>query len=121
MPSPNLTILCVKDPAASAVFYAGILGRKPVFAGQTYVAFALDGGAMLGLWSADSAGTALSGTGNRSELAFMMENAEAVDDLHAQWAAGGVAIAEAPAQAVFGRTFVALDPDGHRLRACLRD
>jgi predicted enzyme related to lactoylglutathione lyase len=121
MPTPNLTILCVKNPSASSAFYERILDRKPVYAGPTYVAFAFEGGAMLGLWSAESAGTALSGSGSRIEMAFMVKDAAEVDALHARWAADGVAIAEAPAEAVFGRTFVALDPDGHRLRACLRD
>jgi predicted enzyme related to lactoylglutathione lyase len=39
-----------------------------------------------------------------------------VDAVHADWAARGLAIAQPPTELDFGRTFVALDPDGHRLR-----
>jgi hypothetical protein len=41
----------------------------------------------------------------------------AVGLLHAAWSARGVAIVAPPARAEFGNSFVALDPDGHRLRA----
>ena len=47
------------------------------------------------------------------EIAFDVSD---VDGLHADWAARGLTIALAPSNAGFGRSFVALDPDGHRLR-----
>ena len=40
----------------------------------------------------------------------------AVRELHADWSARGLTIAQAPTAMDFGFTFVALDPDGHRLR-----
>ena len=40
----------------------------------------------------------------------------AVQQLHADWDAKGLRIAQAPTDLDFGHTFVALDPDGHRLR-----
>lgn len=48
-------------------------------------------------------------------------SAATVDHLHARWSAAGITIEQAPFTAVFGRTFVALDPDGHRLRVCTPD
>jgi predicted enzyme related to lactoylglutathione lyase len=39
-----------------------------------------------------------------------------VEALHADWQGLGVPIAQPPATLDFGRSFVALDPDGHRLR-----
>jgi predicted enzyme related to lactoylglutathione lyase len=50
------------------------------------------------------------------EIAFAVESAEAVDARCAEWRARGLPIAQTPTQMDFGRTFVALDPDGHRLR-----
>jgi predicted enzyme related to lactoylglutathione lyase len=44
-----------------------------------------------------------------------------VDRMHDDWAARGVSVEQAPLQAAFGRTFVALDPDGHRIRVCTPD
>src|SRR5690606_10663536 len=37
MPSPNLVILYVEDPAASAAFYGALFERRPVASFPTYV------------------------------------------------------------------------------------
>lgn len=39
--------------------------------------------------------------------------------LHAQWRRYGVNIEREPYRESFGLNFVALDPDGHRIRVCL--
>jgi catechol 2,3-dioxygenase-like lactoylglutathione lyase family enzyme len=125
MTDPNLIILYVKDPAASAAFYKELLGREPSSSFPTYVAFALEGGFTLGLWSikrpAESLSPAPAEAGNRTELAFTVDDAASVEKLHGAWSARGVTIAQQPKTDVFGRTFVALDPDGHRLRVCTPD
>ncbi|WP_165690854.1 hypothetical protein [Consotaella salsifontis] len=36
--------------------------------------------------------------------------------LHETWKADGIAIAQGPQAADFGLNFLALDPDGHRIR-----
>ena len=41
----------------------------------------------------------------------------AVEAAHVRWSAQGAPIAQSPTRMDFGYTFVALDPDGHRLRA----
>lgn len=51
----------------------------------------------------------------------MVDGDAEVDRLYEAWKALGVRIEQAPMTAVFGRTFVALDPDGHRLRVCTPD
>lgn len=53
------------------------------------------------------------GAGGETEIAF---TAADVDAVHADGAARGLAIAQPPTDLDFGRTFVALDLDGHRLR-----
>jgi predicted enzyme related to lactoylglutathione lyase len=116
MPNPNLILLYVKDTARSAAFYENLLDRAPFASFPTYVAFALDSGFTLGLWSTQSVTPPPSEAGNRTELAFMVEDAATVEALYADWSKRGLAIALEPKDAVFGRTFVALDPDGHRLR-----
>jgi catechol 2,3-dioxygenase-like lactoylglutathione lyase family enzyme len=114
VPSPSLVILYVADPPASAAFYADLLGLEPAEASPTFAMFALPSGTGLGLWSrrtVEPAATADAGGG--SELAFAAED---VDAVHADWAARGLPIAQAPTDMDFGRTFVAFDLDGHRLR-----
>ena len=121
MANPNLILLYVKDPAKSAAFYKELLGREPSASFPTYVAFALDGGLALGLWSTQRIKPQPPENGNRTELAFMVEDAAAVEGLYSDWSKRGIAIEQQPTTDVFGRTFVALDPDGHRLRVCTPD
>jgi catechol 2,3-dioxygenase-like lactoylglutathione lyase family enzyme len=121
MTDPNLVILYVDDPTRSRQFYQKLFGKLPVAAFPNYVAFEFEGRFSLGLWSTSAANFVSSGTGHRSEIAFMVENGEAVDKVYDAWRALDVAIEQEPMVAVFGRTFVALDPDGHRLRVCTPD
>jgi len=108
-----LTILLVSDPARSAVFYRDVLGLEPAEQSPTFAMFALPSGVGIGLWSSTTVEPPPSGTSGASELCFLEED---VDGVHAAWAARGIRIAQAPTDLDFGRTFVALDPDGHRIR-----
>jgi hypothetical protein len=51
----------------------------------------------------------------------MIEGEQAVRDLRQKWGEQGVTIEQDLHEAVFGLTFVALDPDGHRIRVCMPD
>lgn len=113
MPDLNLVILYVDSPTESARFYAALLGREPVEAAPTFAMFAMPSGARLGLWSRQTVEPAAAGTPGATELAFTCED---VDAVHDKWAAQGLMIVQQPTELDFGRTFVALDPDGHRLR-----
>lgn len=120
MLTPHYTILYVADPVASARLYAGLLDAQAIDVMPTFSLFALDGGRMLGLWSRDGVKPPLDGHGATSELAFKLDDATAVDALHAAWRERGLAILQAPVQLDFGYTFTAADPDGHRLRVFAR-
>jgi predicted enzyme related to lactoylglutathione lyase len=112
MPDFALAILYVDNPAASAAFYADLLGKPPAEASPTFAMFALTDGAGIGLWSRRTVEPEAT-AGGGGELAFTTAD---VDALHADWSARGLRIAQPPTDMDFGRTFVALDPDGHRLR-----
>jgi catechol 2,3-dioxygenase-like lactoylglutathione lyase family enzyme len=116
MPELNFVLLYVESPAASASFYADLLGRPPVESSPTFAMFAMDSGVMLGLWSRRTVEPAAPATGCGGEAAFAVADADAVRALHREWTRRGLAFAQAPTQMDFGYTFVALDPDGHRLR-----
>ncbi|RKH64674.1 VOC family protein [Corallococcus llansteffanensis] len=116
MADPNFVLLYVDSPPASATFYAGLLGKPPVEASPTFAMFALSSGVMLGLWSKHTVEPAAKATGGGAELAFTVADAGAVRAMHADWSGRGLPIAQAPTDLDFGHTFVALDPDGHRLR-----
>jgi predicted enzyme related to lactoylglutathione lyase len=112
---PNYVLLYVENPAASAAFYADLLRREPVESSPTFAMFALASGVMLGLWARHTVEPAATGTGG-GEICFTVAAAAAVDSVHADWRSRGMKVAQPPTRMDFGYTFVALDPDGHRLR-----
>jgi catechol 2,3-dioxygenase-like lactoylglutathione lyase family enzyme len=116
MSDPSFVILYVESPAASAAFYRDLLGKAPVEESPTFALFALASGVMLGLWSRHTVEPAAAAAGGGGELAFTVADRAAVDATHADWQKRGLPILQAPTELDFGRTFVALDPDGHRLR-----
>jgi catechol 2,3-dioxygenase-like lactoylglutathione lyase family enzyme len=116
MTDPNFILLYVDQPQASAAFYAGLLGKQPVESAPTFAMFALQSGVMLGLWSRHTAEPKPSAAGGGSELAFSVADDDAVRSTYAAWRERGLKIAQEPIAMDFGYTFVALDPDGHRLR-----
>ncbi len=118
MPDISFVLLYVDNPAASAAFYTDLLGRPPVEQSPTFAMFAMNSGLMLGLWARDKvepAAAVVVAKGD-GEVAFTVDNADAVQATHADWRKRGLTIAQLPTEMDFGHTFVALDPDGHRLR-----
>ena len=111
----NFVLLYVESPKQSEAFYAGIFGRPAIESSPTFVMFAMSSGLMLGLWGRDGVKPAANAPGG-GEIALAVENADAVDARCAEWRARGLNIVQTPTEMEFGRTFVALDPDGHRLR-----
>ena len=116
MPDINYVLLYVDNPPASATFYADLLGRPPVDVSLTFALFAMTSGLMFGLWSKHGVEPKPVGNAASSEIAIKVDDADAVRATHADWVKRGLPIAQAPAAMDFGTTFVALDPDGHRLR-----
>lgn len=108
-----LVILLVADPARSASFYRELLGIEPAEQSPTFAMFPLPSGVALGLWSSATTSPPVTGSAGASELCFIEED---VDGVHESWVQRGIPIAQSPTDLDFGRTFVALDPDGHRVR-----
>ena len=121
MLTPNLMILYVKNPIESAVFYEKLFNLKPVGCYPSYVAFTFDNGFSLGLWSTMAKNFVSGGEGHRSELSFMVKNEGEVQALRNRWKDLNLTIEQDLHVAAFGLTFVALDPDGHRIRVCIPD
>lgn len=121
MLTPNLLLFYVQNPIGSAAFYEKIFQTKPVASFPTYVAFSFLNGLTFSLWSTQADNFISGGQGHRTELAFMVSNEDRVRALRNAWKALGVQIEQDLQEAVFGLTFVALDPDGHRIRVCMPD
>jgi predicted enzyme related to lactoylglutathione lyase len=114
---PNMMILYVDNPPASAAFYADLLGKAPLESSPTFAVFRLDSGVMFGLWSRHTVEPAAQPEVGGCEIAFGLPDYDAVARVFEAWSGRGLNIVQQPTDLDFGRTFVALDPDGHRLRA----
>lgn len=110
-------ILFVNNPGESAAFYSNIFGCHPVEQSPTFVLFALPNSLMLGLWSKHSARPSVHVLGGGTEMCFEERSDDQVDARFHEWQDLGIPMALAPvAMDGMSRTFVALDPDGHRIR-----
>ena len=112
----NFVLLYVADPLLSAEFYSGLLAKKPVELSPGFAMFVLENGLKLGLWKRQEVEPAPEGTPGAVELVFAEESDRHVDDRFAEWTGKGLVISQRPVRLDFGYTFVALDPDNHRLR-----
>lgn len=113
-PSLGFVLLFVSNPLRSSLFYQDLLEVKPIEESPTFVMFALGNGVMLGLWSKYTAEPRVGAEGGAMEIGFPTED---VDALYELWGKKHVTVAQKPTDMDFGRTFVVLDPDGHRIRA----
>lgn len=104
----------VENPQKSSLFYQEIFEIKPIEESPTFVMFALSNGVMLGLWSKHTAEPRVDAAAGAQEIGFASED---VDGLYEEWGKKSVTVAQKPTDMDFGRTFVILDPDGHRIRA----
>lgn len=120
MPTPNLFLVYVSDVERSTAFYSDLFGMEPQMVTPRYVPYEVAPGVLFALWNGGV--TPPSDTPRTSEVGLMIPGGgEAVDDVFRAWVAKGVAVVEPPADAPFGRTFVAADPDGNLLRVSPTD
>lgn len=116
MITPSMTMIYVDSPEKSAEFYRQLLGTEPVEQSPTFALFIFNNGFKLGMWSKHTVEPAPATTGGGTEICFMCEQPQQVDALYQQWRDKGLTIVQSPVELDFGYTFVAADPDGHRLR-----
>ncbi|SHG66656.1 hypothetical protein SAMN02745157_4649 [Kaistia soli DSM 19436] len=113
--TPTYILLYVDKPEASGTFYAELFGRKAVESSPTFVLFVFENGLKFGLWSKHGVQPPASGAAGSAEVAITVD-ADALEATFHAWTAKGITIAQPVTELDFGRTFVALDPDGHRIR-----
>lgn len=109
----GFVLLFVSNPQKSSIFYQDLFGLKPIEESPTFVMFALDNGVMLGLWSKYTAEPKVEALPGAAEICFPTED---VDVLYEKWGKKDITVVQKPTDLDFGRTFVFLDPDGHRIR-----
>ncbi|MRG56008.1 drug:proton antiporter [Phyllobacterium sp. SYP-B3895] len=115
--NPNFMLIYVKDAKRSRHFYAELFNRDPVEESSDFAMFVLESGLKFAMWSREKVLPAPAVEPGGSELVFSVDSDAALDALHREWIGRDLAIAQQPIRLDFGYSFVALDPDGHRLRA----
>ena len=117
-PEFNFVLLFVKDAAKSGQFYTKLLEKPIISEMDGFAMLALTDKVMLGLWNGEAAVPPVEGTsfGGGTEISMDVKSAEALDAAFKDWSEKGAEIIQEPMEMPFGRTFVAVDLDGHRLR-----
>lgn len=113
---PSVIVLYVTDLAISSQFYQDLLGLKPITESPTFHSFTFSNGMSLALKAKNSVVPPAEEENANGELAFTFDNDDKVDELFAAWQHKKINMIFPPTQLPFGYTFVALDPDGQRLR-----
>ena len=117
VPELTFVLLYVSDPKASAEFYSRLLKREAALDRlPTFADLPLHDGAKLGLWLETNVKPPARAVAGGSEIMFKIADTQTLLAAYADCTERGVPIAQTPAEMNFGLTFVALDPDGHRLR-----
>ena len=115
MLEPSAVIFYVDNLLESSAFYQDLLEIKPEADSPTFHSFKLSNGMGLGLKAKHSAVPPFNENGG-GELAFTLDNYRAVDELFVEWQRKEISISQLPTVVPYGYTFLALDPDGNRLR-----
>ncbi|AJE97288.1 VOC family protein [Pandoraea apista] len=113
---PNMVILYVASPTESAAFYADLFDLEPVEASPGFALFEFPSGMKLGLWARFAVAPTVIAPPGGSEIVVPVASDAHVDATWEDWRARGITIVQSPTAMDFGRTFVASDPDGHRVR-----
>jgi predicted enzyme related to lactoylglutathione lyase len=113
----NFSILYVEDIQRSVAFYRPLLEREPVELSEGFAMFLSESGTKFGLWAKGDVLPKIDDVkAGAMELAFTVPNILTLQITHTKWRELGVQIIQEQTELDFGTTFVALDPDGHRLR-----
>ena len=118
---PNSIILYVADISVSTAFYQSVLKALPIETFDDFTVFALQDNMILGLQAKDAIDPKAQPAFGGFELCLSDITPEEVDAIYQDWKEKEIPIILEPVHLDFGYTFVAVDPDGHRLRICATD
>jgi predicted enzyme related to lactoylglutathione lyase len=121
MTTSVVSIVYVNDAPAAARFYGDLLDMKPSFETPGYITFDLGPGADLALWSGQFEDLSLDVPRTSEVCLAIGGGSDEVNAIFKQWQSKGVTIVQEPHDAGFGPTFLAVDPDGNRIRVAPRD
>lgn len=118
---PNSIIIYVDNVSLSTEFYKKILKSSPLETYEEFSVFSLGADFILGIQAKAGIDPKPQPQFGGFEICMSDVTKSEVDVVYQEWKKLGVAFELEPTNLEFGYTFVAVDPDGHRLRVCATD
>ncbi|MED5505250.1 MAG: VOC family protein [Pseudomonadota bacterium] len=112
----NSFVLYVTDINASKDFYSQTFQCEPKVLSPSFVALDFANNVTITLKQSNALVPSSDVTGGGTEISIPVADKSRLDTLFEEWRAQGMHFTQQPEDSVFGWNFVALDPDGHRIR-----
>lgn len=109
-------VLYVEDVQLSMSFYERVFECQPKLLSPTFAVVEFAENVKITLKQADALTPSSQVRGGGTELSIPATSRIELDNLFEQWKKLSVVFAQEREKSVYGVNFVALDPDGHRLR-----
>jgi predicted lactoylglutathione lyase len=109
-------VLYVEDVQLSMAFYEGVFECQPKLLSPTFAVVEFAENVKVTLKQADALTPSSQVRGGGTELSIPATSRAELDNLFEKWKKLSVVFAQEREESVYGVNFVALDPDGHRLR-----
>ncbi|MBW3695322.1 glyoxalase [Vibrio sp. T187] len=109
-------VLYVDNVQVSQTFYTETFNCTAQVLSPTFVALDFATNVKITLKQTSDLAPISNITGGGTELSIPVPDKASFDKLYRDWTEQGVQFAQSPEEMIFGFNFVALDPDGHRIR-----
>ncbi|MCW8336554.1 glyoxalase [Vibrio paucivorans] len=109
-------VLYVTEVKASSAFYAQLFDCTAEMLSPSFAVIEFASNVKVTLQQIDSLTPTSVVTGGGTELSIPVESKAVLEKIYRSWLLKGIEFAQLPEESVFGINFVALDPDGHRIR-----
>jgi len=109
-------VLYVENIEISKNFYTKAFECEGKVLSPTFISFSLGDGVTIELKQLAQVSPPANITGGGTELSLKVENSKVLHNLYDQWETQGIKFVQTPTELIFGITFVAIDPDEHRIR-----
>ncbi|MEZ9654798.1 VOC family protein [Vibrio splendidus] len=109
-------VLYVENIHRSMDFYAKAFECEPKQLSPTFAALDFADNVKITLKQSDFLTPASTIRGGGTELSMPLADKETLKILYKAWKEKGIQLEQAPEESIYGINFLAVDPDGHRIR-----
>ncbi|MEZ9858259.1 VOC family protein [Vibrio splendidus] len=109
-------VLYVTDIHRSMGFYAKAFDCEPKLLSPTFAVLDFADNVKITLKQSDVLTPASTIKGGGTELSMPLADKETLENIYNTWKEKGIQFEQTPEESVYGINFLAVDPDGHRIR-----